>query len=183
MLLEQNGTVKRHVVIEGAVGFIDHATVRKSETASLITYQWQVLVEFDANSERTIKRNVYCNYYVKPTDEAKKASAEMLSTLQHNERIICFGFASAGKMYSNDRVNASAPLSMSVSSFILPDRLNALMASLTNYEKTVADIEDDGTFDIEQKRSKTIARRKRQVATKKPKTGKSKKETPKYGFD
>lgn len=181
MLIERSGTAKRHVVIEGTIVPLDHAPVRRLEASTLTTFQWQVLVEFNANSEKVFRRIVKCNYYVKPDDPTKQGSIELISTLQSNERIICFGFASAAKMYTSEKVDISAPLSISVSSFILPDRINALIFALSHYEKTVIDIADDG-FATEQRKIKKQATLKRKMATKKPPKSKAK-ETPKYGFD
>ena len=182
MLIQQNGEFKRSVFLEGYVDRIDMAPVRKVIGKDLTTYQFRVTVEFESTPEKVSKRSVYCNYYVRNKDENKQGSAKLISTLKVNERIICFGTASASKMYTDEKVNAKAPLSVSVGSFILPDRTNALIANLTNYEETAIDIEDEGVFDNDRKQERLTRRRSQNAYAKKPKN-KAKPKENKYAFE
>ena len=188
MLIQQNGELKRSVVLEGTIESIDFAPIRRTKGKTLTTYQFNVQVEFEMTSEKVSRRNVLCHYYVRNNDDSKKGSEELICTLQRHERIVVFGTASASRMYEDEKVNTRLPLSVSVGTFILPDRVNALMASLTKYEPTVVDMEDDNAFETDRKKSRITTSRKRQVATKKSSGGgkgrkKNVKETPKYGFD
>ena len=70
---------------------------------------------------------------------------------------------------------------MNVSSFILPDRINALIAGLTECEETVVQMEDESAFEIEEKAKKRSASRYQRS----PKTTKAKNKgkEKKYAFD
>ena len=185
MYVECNGERKRSVIIEGTIDPIDNAPVRKSVGKEITTYQFKVLVEFDQTSEKVYSRSVFCNYYVKHKDETKKGSEKLISSLTRRERIICFGNASAGALMNGEKLDRRIPLSISVHSFILPDRLNALLAGLTDCEETVFSVEDTSDFEIDRKQTrKNVRQSQKKYAKAKKSTGKKQgKEKPKYAFD
>ena len=178
MVIEQNG-IKRSVLIEGVVENIDGCPVIRSVGKQTDSYQFRVRVEFDSTTKAVVQKAVYCRYYVRHDDALKQGSVKLISSLTTKERIVCFGVAS-GTPTVHGQVQKDAPLYMIVHSFILPDRTNALLASLTPCEETVIRIEDGEAFELEHKASKAKVRRSLQASKTKKKQGKEK---PKYAFD
>ena len=185
MHIEQTGDVKRSVVIEGTIDSVDNAPVRKAEGKEVDTYQFKVQVEYDQTAEKTINRSIICHYYIRHKDTNKEGCEKLISSLTRRERIICFGTASAGKVLTSNPSDKRIPLTMNVHSFILPDRLNALLAGLTDCQETVVAMEDDRAFEVNTKKEKKSAARYQRPAAKttRAKAKKKEKEKPKYAFD
>lgn len=180
MVIEQNG-IKRSVVIEGVVERIDGCPIIKSVGKETDSYQFRVRVEFDSTTKAVVQKAVYCRYYVRHDDSLKQGSIKLISSLLPKERIICYGVA-AGTPTVHGEAQKDAPLYMIVHSFLLPDRVNALLASLTACEETAIRIEDGEGFELEQKANKAKVRRSIQASKTKTKK-KQGKEKPKYAFD
>lgn len=184
MFLEQSGESKRYVMLEGTVETFGGATVRRNVGKEFNSYTWDVLVEFDENPQRVLRRTITCTYRVNFKDDNKKGSEKLISSLKKRERIICYGNASPATTMKTGINDKRVPLRVNVASFVLPDRLNSLLANLTDYEETAVDYESDPTLAFEQKRERRASEQKRKIYAK-TKTAKPKKDgkEKKYAFD